>query len=189
MPFFRLCSPEYGETAFYGRKWINRLALQLAAMKEIVQAPSNGDPKCNRFVQGQKQVVELTEGMLMSFVQKEEAASLYRHTELDEIVYKRYTGLAQELLSGYGNMDDDHLKQMSWISPVLLSSCIRSKNEVIRLIVQKLVSRTSPAATPAAPYPSPTAKTPEIKGAEGVAARESPADRPADEPSGSPDSS
>lgn len=141
-------------------------------MNEIVLASPNTDPKTNRFVQGQKLVVELTEGILMSFVQKEETASTYRHSEVDELLYKRYTALVQELLSGYGNMDDDQLKQMSWISPVLLSSCIRSKNEDIRLIVQRLVGRTSPAPTPVAPYPSPSAKSAVSKDTELAAAEE-----------------
>ena len=159
-PSLLFCRPDYRETVFYGRKWINRLVLQLASIKEIAEAPPDADPKSNRFTQGQKQVVELTEGLLMSFVQKEEAASQYRHSELEELVYKRYTALVQELFAGYGSMDDIFLRKMSWISPVLLSSCIRSKNEEIRLMVQKLVSRASGDSTPAAPYPSPTAPKP-----------------------------
>jgi hypothetical protein len=133
--------------------------LQLVAMIEIVQVPANADPKSNRFAQGQKQVIELTEGLLVSYLQTEEAAMMYRHTELDEILHKRYTDLVQELLVGLGTMEDEHLKQMSWISPVLLSSCIRSKSESIRMMVQKLVARTSPAPTPTAPYPSPISPT------------------------------
>lgn len=151
---FLLDRLDYRDTAFYGRKWINRLVLQLAAMIEIVQAPPNSDPKVNRFAQGQKQVIEVTEELMLTFVQKEEIALAYRHTELDELVHKRATALVQELLSGYGDMDDANLKEMSWISPVLLSSCIRSKNEDVRLMVQKLVSRTSPA-TASSPYPAP----------------------------------
>jgi hypothetical protein len=145
-------------------------------MNEIVQAPQNADPKTNRFLQGQKLVIEVTEGMLMSFVQKEEAASAYRRTEVDELIYKRYTGLVRELLSGYGNMDDENLREMSWISPVLLSSCIRSKNEDIRLLVQKLVGRLSPVAL----HPALPAKSLESRGGEGVIAEESLVDKPAD---------
>jgi len=131
--------------------------LQLVSIQEIADAPADADPKSNRFAQGQKLVVELTEGLLMSFVQKEEAASRYSHSILEEVVYKRYTALVHELLSGYGNMETEYLQKMSWISPVLLGSCIRSKNEEIRLMVQKLVSRTSGDSTSSAPYPSPTA--------------------------------
>jgi hypothetical protein len=150
---FYCCSPDYRETALYGRKWINRLILQLAAMIEIVQIPVSTDPKLNRYAQGQRQILELTEGLLISFVQAEEVAMQYRHSDLDTVWYNRFTELVQELLTGFGMMDDKHLQQMSWISPVLLSSGIRCKNESIRYMVQKLVARTSPAP---ASYPSPT---------------------------------
>lgn len=113
---------------------MNRFLLQLAAMKEVAQAPADADVKNNRFAAGQKLVVDSTQAMLDSFVKKEKAASEYRHPKADEIVYERYTALVNELLSGYGNMDSDHLHDMAWISPVLLSSCIRSKNEDIRLV-------------------------------------------------------
>jgi hypothetical protein len=43
-------------------------------------------------------------------------------------------------------MDSDHLIDMVWISPVLLSSCIQSKNEDVRNSVQMLVKLTSPAS-------------------------------------------
>ena len=99
--------------------------------------------KSNRFPAGQKLVVDMTQALLDSFVKKEKAASEYRHSKEDENVYKRYTALVTELRSGFGNMDSNHLQEMSWISPVLLSSCIRSKNEDIRLMVQKLVAKTS----------------------------------------------
>lgn len=174
--------PDYRETALYGRKWINRLVLQLVSIKEIADAPADADSKSNRFVQGQKLVVELTEGLLMSFVQKEEAASRYGHSILEEVVYKRYTALVHELLSGYGNMETEYLQKMSWISPVLLGSCIRSKNEEIRLMVQKLVSRTSGDSTSSVPYPSPTApKSAEAKEEEAAAAEPAEALAPSSE--------
>jgi len=170
--FVLFYSPDYRETALYGRKWINRLVLQLASIKEIAEAPSDADPKSNRFTQAQKLVVELTEGVLLSFVQKEEAASQYNHSALEDAIYKRYTALVHELLSGYGNMDSVYLQKMPWISPVLLSSCIRSKNEDIRLMVQKLVSRTSADATPAAPYPAPSPPKPKTSEAQDETAAE-----------------
>lgn len=132
--------------------------MQLASIKEIAEAPPDVDLKSNRFTQGQKQVIELTEGMLHSFVVKEDIASQYHHSTLDEVIYNRYTALVNELLAGYGNMDSKHLQKMSWISPVLLSSCIRSKNANIRLMVQKLVSRTSADSTSLSAYPAPVPK-------------------------------
>ena len=147
----RVYSPDYREAALYGRKWINRLILQLISMIEIVQVPALTDPKVNRFAQGQKLVLELSEGLLTSFVQAEDAAMQYRHTDVDTILYNRYTELVQELLTGFGMMDDEYVQQMSWMNPVLLSSGIRCKNESIRYMVQKLVARTSEPSTTAAP--------------------------------------
>ena len=144
---FAYCSPDYREAALYGRKWINRLILQLVSFIEIVQVPASTDPKVNRFAQGQKLVLELTEGLLTSFVQTEDVAMQYRHTDLDTILYNRYTDLVQELLTGFGMMDDEYVQQMSWMNPVLLSSGIRCKNESIRYMVQKLVARTSSPVT------------------------------------------
>jgi hypothetical protein len=156
--FFLLHSPDYREAALYGRKWINRLILQLVSIVEIVQVPVSTDPKVNRFAQGQKLVLELTEGLLTSFVQAEDAAMQYRHTDIDTILYNRYTELVQELLTGFGMMDDAYVQQMSWMSPVLLSSGIRCKNESIRYMVQKLVARTSsPSPPPSAPSTVPAA--------------------------------
>lgn len=117
-------------------------------MKDIVEAPSDADPKTNRFATGQKLVMDLTQGMLISFVEKERLASKYRNSFVDKMIYVRLTALVNELLTGFGNMDSAHLQKMSWISPILLSSCIQSKNEEIRLMVQKLVGRTSATKDP-----------------------------------------
>lgn len=166
--FLTLYRPDYRETAVYGRKWINRLVLQLASVTEIAEAPSDGDPKNSRFVQGQKQVIESTEALLLSFVQKELAATEYRHSKVDEMSYKRYTALVHELLAGYGSMDAAYLKKIAWINPVLLSSCIRSKNEEVRLMVQKLVEKTSPVSAPLAPKSDDSTSTPQTSNASKV---------------------
>lgn len=135
--------PDYRETALYGRKWMNRLLLQLASMKEIVEAAPDAESKSNRFATGQKLVADLTQGMLISFVEKERLSSKYRNSSVEKTIYVRLTALVNELLIGYGNMDSSHLQNMAWIGPILLNSCIQSKNEDIRLMVQKLVARTS----------------------------------------------
>jgi hypothetical protein len=131
--------------------------LQLLAIGEIIQVSPSTDPKVNRFAQGQHQVLELTEGLLTSFVLAEEVALQYRHTEMDTILYSRFTELVQELFTGLGMMDDENLQQMSWMNPVLLNFGIRSKNENLRYMVQKLVARTSASSSvPAVPYPPPS---------------------------------
>jgi hypothetical protein len=150
--------PDYHETSMYGRKWMNRFLLQLAAMKETVQAPADADPKTNRFAAAQTLVMDETERLFTCFLEQERAAGQYRHTEQDEILHKRSTNLVNELLKGYINMGVGHLQDMAWINPILLSSCIQSKNEDIRFSVQKLVQLTSPSApsSPASPrHPPP----------------------------------
>ena len=131
----------------YGRKWMNRLILHLASIEEVgATMPVDKDGKTSRFGQGQKQIIEATENLLMTFVAKEEAVAQYnrKSAKVDEAIYKRYTVLVLELLSGFGSMDGEYLKRMEWLSPILLSSCIRSTNEEVRLMVQKVVDKSSP---------------------------------------------
>ena len=135
---------------------MNRFLLQLASMKEVAEAPSDADIKSNRFAAAQKSVVDETERLLVCFLEKERAAAEYRHTDTDEAFHKRFTALVTELLAGYNNMDAEHLKNMSWINPILLDSCIQSKNEDIRLAVRKLVQRTSPFELTPNPIPTPS---------------------------------
>ena len=148
--------PDYRETAVYGRKWMNRFLLQFASMKSIIQPPRDTDTNSNRFAAGQKLVMDETQRLVTTFLEIEKAASEYRHTAEDEVLYKQFVDLVFKLISGYNNMGTEHLVQMSWINPILLSSCIQSKNEDIRLLVQKLVQRTTPSP-PTAPYPTPHA--------------------------------
>lgn len=138
---------DYREASLYARKWMNRLLLQLASNEDIgASSAVEKDSKTNR--QGQKQVIEAIENLLMTFVAKEEAVAQYnRNTaKTNEAIYKRYTQLVLELLSGFGSMDAEYLKTMEWLSPILLSSCIRSTNEDVRLLVQKIVDKTSPVS-------------------------------------------
>lgn len=127
--------------------------LQLAAAKEIAQAPTDADPKSNRNAAGQKLVMDETQRLLSKFLEAERSASEYRHTPVDEAIYARLTDLVKELLSGFQNMGAEHLKEMSWINPILLGSCIQSNNGEIRFAVQKLVRSTTPGST--TPYPTP----------------------------------
>jgi rhodanese-related sulfurtransferase len=150
-------APSYNETAMYGRMWMNRFILQLASVKEIAQAPADADVKSNRFAAGRKLVAEETQRLLSYFLKSEHAAAQYSHYAKDEALHTRYTSLVMELLSGFGKMDGEHLKDLAWINPVLLGTCIQSKNENIRLAVQKLVQRMAPTPSP---YPAPTSTSP-----------------------------
>ena len=143
--------PDFRETALYGRKWMNHFLLNLASMKDVVQAPTDADAKTNRHTAAQKLIVDETQGLLTRFLDAERTASQYRHAGSDEKIHARLVALVIELLKGYINMDSNHLKDMSWISPVLLSSCIQSKNADVRNSVQKLVQLTSPASSSSLP--------------------------------------
>lgn len=136
---------------------MNRFLLQLASMKDVVQAPPDADLKTNRFAAGQKLISDETQRLLTGFLLREKAAAQYRHTERDEVLHGKFTALVMELLSGLIKMDSDHLKDMAWIDSVLLGTCIQSKNEDIRMAVQKLVQRTSPTPNP---YPVPVKPQP-----------------------------
>jgi hypothetical protein len=149
---------------------MNRFLLVLASMKDIRLAPLDADTKTNKFAAGQHLVIDETQRLLATLLRREHKATEYYHTENDEALHVRIATLVKELLSGYNKMDSEHLRDMAWINPVLLESCIQSKNEEIRLSVQKLVkkiSASSPAAKKAEPPadekssvdPSPTKKT------------------------------
>lgn len=121
---------------------MNRFILQLASMKEIALAPPDGDPRTNRYTAGQRLVVDETQRLLTAFLKQEKKAS-EDQSAFNEALHARMKRLLEELLSGYIKMDSDHLRDISWINPILLESCIQSKNEEIRFSVQKLVKRTS----------------------------------------------
>jgi hypothetical protein len=148
--------PEYFETALYGRKWMNRFLLNLATMPEVATAAADSESESNNFLSAQYCIVDETKRLLDGFLNAEKKASEYRHTTLDELMHARFTVLVTELLSGFNHMETEHLKNMSWISPTLLGSCIQSKNESIRSAVQKVTQRTSHASQ--APYPKPGSK-------------------------------
>lgn len=147
-------SPDYEENALYGRKWMNRLLLQLATNKEIIQAPTTLDPKLNRNAAGQKLLLDETRRLLEKYLIVERAAGEYRAKRECVLLLPRMTSLVQELLSGYLVMGGEYLKDMAWLNPVLLDSCIQCKNDDIRSIVQKLVQETT-GSTNVSPYPSP----------------------------------
>jgi hypothetical protein len=140
---------------------MNRFILQLASMEDVVQNPFGENVKTDR-AKAQTLVLDETQRLLSGFLVTERAASQYRATEEEEAFHSRFLALVKELLTEYNNMESEHLKNMDWINPVLLSSCIQSKNGEIRGVVQKLVQRTSPVL-PSPAYPAPPAVVPKVK--------------------------
>ena len=129
--------PNYLETAYYGRKWMNRFLLQMAAMKEIEGTASEG----SRQVAAQEVVKEQTQALVSRFLEKEAlVTSNGKKLPLDVKSFDQLMNLLRDMLAGYSKLTDEHLSQMSWLNPVL-SSCIHTSNEDIRLSIQKLVER------------------------------------------------
>jgi hypothetical protein len=130
-------SPSYLETAYYGRKWMNRFLLQMATMKEIAGTAAEGSKQAAL----QEVVKEQTQALVSAFLEKEAVvAGDGKNLSLDVKSFDRLMNLVQDMLAGYAKLPDERLSLMSWLNPVL-SSCIHTGNEDIRLNIQKLVKR------------------------------------------------
>jgi len=129
--------PDYLETAFYGRKWMNRFLLQIASLKEIEGNPAEG----SRQAAAQTIVKEQTQALVSMFLEKESILTGDgKKLALDVKLLERLTNLVKDMLAGYAKLPDEHLSRMSWLNPVM-SSCIHTNNEDIRFGIQKLVKR------------------------------------------------
>lgn len=129
--------PSYLETAYYGRKWMNRFLLQIASMKEIEGTAAEGSKQAA----AQSVVKEQTQALVSAFLEKEAiVAGEGKRMVLDVKLFDRLIILVQDMLAGYGKLPNEHLRLMPWLNPVL-SSCIHTSNEEIRLAIQKLVKR------------------------------------------------
>jgi hypothetical protein len=129
--------PNYLETAYYGRRWMNRFLLQIASLKELEGDAAEG----SRQASAQALVKEQTQDLVSAFLEKEAiVAGDGKKSSLDIALFNRLTTLVKDMLAGYGKLPDEHLKLMSWLNPVM-SSCIHTNNEDIRLAIQKLVKR------------------------------------------------
>jgi hypothetical protein len=129
--------PSYFETSYYGRRWMNRFLLQIATLKEIEGTATEG----SRQAAAQSLVKEQTQALVSAFLEKEAAvAGDGKKSALDIKMFDRLTTLTKDMLAGYAKLPDEHLSLMSWLNPVM-SSCIHTGNEDIRLAIQKLVKR------------------------------------------------
>jgi Sec7-like guanine-nucleotide exchange factor len=134
--------PNYLETAYYARKWMNRFLLQIATLNEIEGTAAEG----SRQAAAQALVKEQTQALVSAFLAKEAVvAAEGKKTALDLKLFERLMSLVQDMLAGYTKLPDEHLSGMSWLNPVL-SSCIHTGNEDIRLSIQKLVLKVTPPA-------------------------------------------
>ena len=131
------CRPDYRESVQYGRKWMNRFLLQLAAMDEVAKPTNEG----SRQASAQSLIKDQTQTLVSAYLEKEETLSKSsKRTSADNYLFNKLTSLVKEMLAGYGALSEDHLREMAWLNPVL-SSCIHTQNESLRIAIQKLVKR------------------------------------------------
>ncbi|KAL3918887.1 MAG: hypothetical protein SGILL_004029 [Bacillariaceae sp.] len=131
--------PNYLETACYGRKWMNRFLLQIASTKEIGGSAAEG----SRQASAQALVKEQTEALVSLFLEKESSVTGDgKKSALDVKLFEKLIFLVKDMLAGYAKLPEEHLTQMPWLNPVL-TSCMNTGNEDVRLAIQKLGKRFS----------------------------------------------
>ena len=116
---------------------MNRFLLQLAALEEVSQPAAEG----SRQASAQALIKDQTQKLVSAYLEKEESLSKSsQRGPADGHLFNRLSTLVKEMLAGYGALPEEHLRQMAWLNPVL-SSCIHTQNESIRIAIQKLVKR------------------------------------------------
>jgi len=111
---------------------MNRFLLQIASMDEVAKEAAEG----SRQAQAQNLIKEQTQSLVSEFLEKEALAPDGK----EDHVLDRVTGLVRDMLTGYDKLPEEHLSHMGWLSPVL-SSCIHTSNEPIRIAIQKLLQK------------------------------------------------
>jgi hypothetical protein len=116
---------------------MNRFLLQIASMKEIAEPATEG----SRHAAAQTLIKEQTQSLVTAYLEKDAAVSGEgKKSSLDTHLFNRLTSLVKDMLAGYDKLPDEDLALMSWLNPVL-SACIHTSNESIRIAIQKLVKR------------------------------------------------
>jgi hypothetical protein len=129
------------ENAAYGRKQMNKLLLRLIAKKEVVD-PSEADGSAvgARSTATHALLEEQTQSLLSAFLTMEAALVDGPTRPWHESHMELLTTLVKQLVEGYERLEDKVLFEMPWLCPIL-STCIQSRNESIRLAVHELVQR------------------------------------------------
>ena len=119
---------------------MNRFLLQIASMKEVAEAATEG----SRQAAAQSLIKDQTKFLFTAFLEKEAIVTKNdgskKASSLDTNLFNRLTLLVKDMLAGYDKLPDEHLALMSWLNPVL-SSSIHTGNESIRIAIQRLVKR------------------------------------------------
>ena len=116
---------------------MNRFLLQIASRKEIAEIATEGSYQAS----AQSLIKEQTQSLVTAFLEREAAIGNEAKPSLADVKsFERLKGLVKDMLAGYDKIPEEHLGLMSWLNPVL-TSCINTGDESIRLAIQKLVTR------------------------------------------------
>ncbi|KAG7368959.1 RalF-like Dot/Icm system translocated protein [Nitzschia inconspicua] len=129
--------PSYLETAYYGRKWMNRFLLQISAMKDVI-GPA---PEGSRPAAAQALLMEQTQSLVSLFLEKEAlVGGDGKKLVLDIKLFEKLTVIVKDMLAGYSKLPEDHVRQFPWLSSIL-TSCMTTGNEDVQIAIQKLGKR------------------------------------------------
>mmetsp|Transcript_28727 Transcript_28727/g.47555 ORF Transcript_28727/g.47555 Transcript_28727/m.47555 type:complete len:1239 (+) Transcript_28727:3-3719(+) len=134
--------PNYIENAIYGRKWLNKLVLQLIESTR----PIESSPQVQSIIKDQ------TQSLLTLFLKKETALSpsgsgATKAPSWEASQLTRVTKLIYELVDSFDALDDGLLSELSWLTP-MLSKCMESSNETVRQNVHKLQQKMAKVTAP-----------------------------------------
>ena len=115
---------------------MNRFLLQLASMEEASETATGG----SRQEAAQILVKEQTQSLVTAYLEMGEGSNGKKMGALDVKLFDRLTSLVKDMLAGYDKLPDNNLALMSWLNPVL-STCIHTDNESIRIAIQRLLQR------------------------------------------------
>jgi len=138
-------APYYLENALYGRKWMVKLILLLAA--DDCTSPNEDDSAIME--SRQTLLKEQTQTLITVFLEKESNMDNITSVNSKEDVMVgaclagelgHITQVVSELLDGFNDFEDKKLFKLTWLCPIL-SSLIQSNNKAVRVTVHLLVSR------------------------------------------------
>lgn len=115
------------------------LVLQVIAMDDAISMSDTNAPSVTG---AQNMIKEQTQSLLTLFFEKEKFLSKTGGTEGKVLSWEasqltRVTKLLLELINEFDSLPENKLLELSWLSP-MLSSCMDSSNETIRVTVHRL---------------------------------------------------
>ena len=135
-----MSSPDYIETALYGRKWLNKLLFQLISSGETQSSSATNNASSSQSV-----IREQTQSLITAYLTRN-ASSMIPDNKITASMHtkRKYSEmlavLVKELIAGYNTLDNESLVQLSTLVTIF-SSCMQSTDEVIRQEVHTLVHR------------------------------------------------